>query len=207
MLEWVDREIFPELKRGSVFTDPEGNLDGYVLFYEGEVKDGTGSVAGKSLFAHYLDMRTSGIKTVSPTMIWDLAEGKGGEEESFEVDSIKSKVLQHVISGLRGYMGKIQTDRDRQAQIKEKYGIRSLDKLVVDLDGDLIRLYDRKERGSNVDLVIRNKEEQKRKYEKGREELQDIINKERNLTMSMPLFLGTIRVKPAIDVADPLHRD
>ncbi|MDG6999844.1 MAG: hypothetical protein JRN15_12095 [Nitrososphaerota archaeon] len=51
VLEWVEREISPVLQRGSLFLDPEGKLDGFVLFYEGEVRDGTGSVAGKSLFA------------------------------------------------------------------------------------------------------------------------------------------------------------
>lgn len=207
MLEWVDRELSNELKKGAVFTDPEGNLDGYILFYEGEVKDGTGSVAGKSLFAHYLDSRTSEIRSISPTIIWDLSEGKGGEKESVDVDSLKKKVLQQVVSSLKSYMGRLQTDRNRQAQIKEKYGIKSLDQLVVGLDGDLIGLYDRKDRGANVDLAIRNKEEQKRKYEKGREELQDVISKERNLTMSMPVFLGAVKVKPALQVAEAMRRD
>ncbi len=207
MLEWVDRELSNELKIGAVFTDPEGNLDGYILFYEGEVKDGTGSVAGKSLFAHYLDSRTSEIRSISPTIIWDLSEGKGGEKESVDVDSLKKKVLQQVVSSLKSYMGRLQTDRNRQAQIKEKYGIKSLDQLVVGLDGDLIGLYDRKDRGANVDLAIRNKEEQKRKYEKGREELQDVISKERNLTMSMPVFLGAVKVKPALQVAEAMRRD
>ncbi|HEV2120768.1 MAG TPA: helicase-related protein [Candidatus Bathyarchaeia archaeon] len=206
VLEWVDRELSTELKKGAVFTDPEGNLDGYVLFYEGEVKDGTGSIAGKSLFAYYFDSRTAEIRTISPTIMWDLSEGKDGGVQG-DVDDLKKRVLQQVISGLKTYMSKLQTDRNRQAQIKEKYGVKSLDQLVIGLDGDLIGLYNRKDTGANVDLAIRNKEEQKRKYEKGREELQDIISKERNLTMSMPVFLGTVRVKPALQVGEAMQRD
>ena len=45
ILEWAERELTPDFQKGSVSYDPEGKLDGYVLFYEGEVKDGTGAVA------------------------------------------------------------------------------------------------------------------------------------------------------------------
>jgi hypothetical protein len=58
-----------------------------------------------------------------------------------------------------------------------------------------------------VDLVIRNKEEQKRKYERSKKELEDEIVKERNLTMTMPNFLGIIRVMPASQVAEAMKRD
>jgi len=206
-LEWVDRELSSELKKGAVFIDPEGNLDGYILFYEGEVKDGTGSIAGKSLFAHYSDSRTGQVKTIAPTVMWDLSEASSDNVETADIEALRKSVLTKVVEGLQGYMAKLQTDRNRQAQIKEKYGIKSLDQLVVSLDGDLIQLYDRKEQGANVDLAIRNKEEQKRKYEKGRDELQDIIAKERNLTMTMPSFLGTVRVKPAVHVGEDMRRD
>lgn len=37
------------------FIDPDGDLDGYILYYEGEISDGTGAVAGKRLFALYTD--------------------------------------------------------------------------------------------------------------------------------------------------------
>jgi hypothetical protein len=41
----------------------------------------------------------------------------------------------------------IRQEHNRQAAIKEKYGINSLDKLIVDIDGELIKLNTRKERG------------------------------------------------------------
>lgn len=207
VLEWVERELGSELQKGAIFVDPEGNLDGYIMFYEGEIKDGTGSVAGKSLFAYYFDSRTGEIKSMSPTVIWDLPESNSKADDKVDVDSFKKKVIPNIISSLKGYMEKIQQERDRQATIKEKYGLRSLDKLVVDLDGDLIGLYARKERGDNVDLVIRNKEEQKKKYEKSRDELKNAIEKQRNLTMSMPTFLGLIRVIPTPQVEDAMQRD
>lgn len=206
-LDWVERELTVELQRGAVFTDPDGVLNGYVLFYEGEVRDGTGAIAGKSLFSYYIDSRTGEVKGTPPTVIWDLSEVGSREGEGVDSESLKRKIRPKVISSLNEYMGKLQADRKKQAEIKEKYGLKSLDKLVVGLDGDLIGLYARKDRGDNVDLAIRNKEELKKKYEQSKEELEDVILKERNLTMSMPSFLGIVSVKPSLQTGVVMHRD
>ncbi len=206
-LDWVDRELTVELQRGAVFLDPDGILNGYVLFYEGEVRDGTGVVAGKSLFSYYVDSSTGEVKTTTPTVIWDLSEASSRESESVDSESLKRKILPKVISSLNEYIGRLQGDRKKQAEIKEKYGLKSLDKLIVGLDGDLIGLYARKDRGDNVDLAIRNKEELKKKYEQSKQELEDVIRKERNLTMSMPSFLGIISVKPSLQASAAMYRD
>jgi len=87
-------------------------------------------------------------------------------------------------------------ERDRQTAIKEKYGIRSLEYLILQLDGEIIALYERKDRGENVDLVIRNKDERKEEYEKSLIDLKEQIRKEKSLTMVMPRFVGIIRVLP-----------
>jgi hypothetical protein len=50
--------------------------------------------------------------------------------------------------------------------------------------------------GDNVDLVIRNKEDRKNKYAAALEDLTNRIEKEKGLTMSMPRFVGIIRVTP-----------
>jgi len=205
-LDWVERELTVELQRGAVFVDPDGAFNGYILFYEGEVRDGTGAVAGKSLFSYYIDSSTGDVKITSPTVIWDLTEAKSKEGESADSEALRRKILPRVISSLNDYMGRLQGDRKKQAEIKEKYGLKSLDKLIVGLDGDLIGLYGRKDRGDNVDLAIRNKEDLKKKYEQSKQELEDVIRKERNLTMSMPFFVGIISVKPSLPSA-AMYRD
>ncbi len=98
-------------------------------------------------------------------------------------------------------------ERQRQAAVKEKYGLKSLDQLIVKLDGDLINLKIRHENGENVDLVIRNKEEQMQRYQNSKSDLKRNLERERNLTLSTPLFLGAVRVVPAAGadamVSDP----
>src|SRR6266487_62366 len=83
-LDWVERELTVELQRGAVFVDPDGAFNGYILFYEGEVRDGTGTVAGKSLFSYYIDSGTGEIRSTAPTVIWDLSEASSREGESVD---------------------------------------------------------------------------------------------------------------------------
>ena len=99
---------------------------------------------------------------------------------------------------LEGYRGELAVERKRQVEIKEKYGLSSLDHLIYQLDGELIQLYDRRDRGENVDLVIRNKEEQKDGYHQAQSELKRVIDQEQILRMNSPNYLGAIRVLPSV---------
>ncbi len=202
---WVERNYLESLPRGSVFVDPDGRMDGYILYYEGEVKDGTGAVAGKRLFALHTDGKE--VKPVSPAIMWDLAEGSNPASETCDVETVKKLITGSVIASLEEYKKEIAKERERQTEIKDKYGVRSLEELIVRLDGDLITLQDRKDHGENVDLVMRNKLETKERYEKALVELKDHLGKEKSLTMSMPRFRGIIRVKPAPARGDAMETD
>jgi superfamily II DNA or RNA helicase len=206
VLEWVDKTISPDLKKGSVFIDPEGKLDGYIVFFEGEVRDGTGAVAGKSLFAYYYEPHSGDVKSISPTIMWDLADGKP-LGEVVDVEIIKQKVLPKVLAGLKEYKERLTAERLKQGEIKRKYGIRSLVKLIMDLDGELIELNARKERGENVDIVIRNKTEQQKRYETSKKELEELIEREQNLTMTNPSFVGIVRVLPRAETEEAMYSD
>ena len=202
---WIESSFSDSPLNGATFADPDGRLDGYILFYEGEIKDGTGAVAGKRLFGFY----TNGgqVSPIFPAVIWDLEEKPNAEIGSVDIDSLKRKASGSVILELEQYKKEILKERDRQTEIKQKYGVKSLDHLIWQLDGEIISLYGRKEKGENVDLVIRNKEERKEEYEKALQELKEQIQKERSLTMSMPRFVGIIRVEPSDRIADGMETD
>ena len=206
-LEWIDRQYGSEPQKGAIFIDPDAKLDGHIIFHEGVIKDGTGQTAGKKLFAHYID-NNSNIRQVSPTLIWDLHESDDKEDNMMELEDMKTKVLSDVIQSLESYSVELQKERDRQSEIKQKYGIESLRILIVGLDNNLGDLQIRKENGENVDRVIRNKKDRKRKYEDNKIELASLIRKEKSLTMSMPSFFGIIRVKPTqITIQDKMYND
>ena len=194
MLGFVEKNYSGSLVRGTTFMDPDGRLNGYLIFYEGEIDDGTGSVAGKRLFSFYVDGEN--ITPVDPSIIWDLAAAKDNHIGTVDIENLKSRTSQRVVEVLEDYKNELLRERLREAGIKEKYGCESLKHLIIKLDGDLISLNGRKDRGENVDLAIRNKEERKARYENALVELKDLIGKEKTLTMAMPRFIGIIRVIP-----------
>jgi superfamily II DNA or RNA helicase len=195
IMAWIETRFSDALFKGATFTDPDGKYNGYILFYECEIKDGTGSVAGKRLFGFHSDGKE--VSPVSPAIIWDFAESEKTDTVTIDVEMLRKNVSGNVITELEKYRDSLLYERTRQTEIKEKYGIRSLEYFIVKLDGELIELYARKESGENVDLVIRNKEERKAEYERALAELKTHIEKEQSLTMSMPRFIGIIRIQPS----------
>jgi len=209
-LDWVEKSFSADLMKGTTFVDPSGKLSGYLMFYEGEISDGTGEVAGRKLFAYHVSEKNE-VSYISSAVLWDLAEAsldvRSFKGATTSIEMLKNEVFQASVRELEKYLAELQQERERQAQVKIKYGVKSLDQLVVKLDGDLIGLYDRKNKGENVDLVLRNKQEQKKKYENAKRELEDILEKERNLTMSTPRFVGIVRVVSSPLVEDAMKSD
>lgn len=210
---WVERNLDMALKEGAVFTDPDGRRDGTLLFYQGEIRDGKNEIAGTRLFALFADRQRGVIEAVNPAILWDLSEGGSslppqGEgagvrrnAPEIQVEVLQERAFRILLPELEAYRRDLSQERQRQAAIKEKYGLKSLDDLIVKLDGDLIALQIRKENGENVDLVIRNKQEQLQRYQHAREELEISLQRERQLTLSTPRFLGAARVVPAPSAA------
>ncbi|HOP95700.1 MAG: helicase-related protein [Dictyoglomaceae bacterium] len=191
LIQWIIDEFSEEVKRGSVFEDPDGRLDGFIWFYIGEVKDGKGEVAGRKIVAIYDNGR--GYQEINPGILWNLSPSEVSDKIKVEVNQ---DVIPFVISAVENYKGEISKERERQAKVKERYGLKSLEYLINDLDAELSELYERQAMGERVDLPIRNKEEQKRGYEDAKIELEKEIKQEQSLSISMPKFLNVIRVIP-----------
>jgi SNF2 family DNA or RNA helicase len=194
LLEWVKRNYFAKLQRGAVFKDPSGRYNGVLWFFEGEVKDGKGEVAGKRLMAIYDGGKE--LNEVNPAILWDFVHLDNNE--SIRVDISREKAQEYAIGTVENYKQEIVEERKRQAEIKRKYGIKSLEFLIGERDAELAELYERQAEGEKVELVIRNKEERKRQYEEALKTLQKEIEQEVSLAISMPKFLGAVLVKPEI---------
>ena len=199
LLKWVVDKYGEETKRGAVFKDPSGRLNGYIWFYMGEVRDGKGEIAGRKIMAIYLSAQAGDdrneIKELNPAVLWDLVPAKNSKN-LINTEKEKDKLLGFAIQSVEKYKEEISRERKRQAEIKEKYGLKSLEYLIGKLDAELAELYEREARGEKVDLPIRNKEEQKRRYEEARKELEKEIEQEQSLLISMPELLTVIRVVP-----------
>lgn len=206
VLEWINKTLGSELQKGATFLNP-GGTDGYIVFYEGEIRDGAGAIAGKKLFAYFVDFATGEVEPTHPTIIWDLEESNERGDEQ-DVDEIKARVETHVMESLEGYREELQTERNHQATIKQKYGVESLRLSIKDLDNDLVDLKMRKSAGEDVNIVIQNKSAKKREHNETMDELVKSIKNEQTLIMSTPSFTGIIRVRPLASIAgENMRRD
>jgi SNF2 family DNA or RNA helicase len=208
VLAWVERNLDIALKEGAVFTDPDGRRDGTLFFYQGEIRDGKNEIAGTRLFALFADRERGTMEAVNPAILWDLGEGGSlpADAPEIQVETLQNRALGILLPELESYRKDLLKERQRQADIKEKYGLKSLEDLIVKLDGDLIALQIRKDNSENVDLVIRNKQEQMQCYEHAHEELKTTLARERHLTVSTPRFLGVARIVPGL-LADAMASD
>lgn len=197
LMAWVELNSSESLSRGATFIDPDGRMDGVLLFFQAEIKDGLGQAAGARLFALYADRASGEVRSANPAIMWDLAEGDGSTGGPLpDLEHMKPHAFAAMLPALAEYKDELQEERERQAEIKERYGVESLEHLILRLDGDLIELYARRDLGQRVELAIHNKEEQKRSYERSLEELRQTVQQERSLTMGMPRFVGAVRVVP-----------
>ena len=192
LLEWVTSKYFIKLQKGATFKDPSGVYDGVVWFFKGEVKDGKGEVAGKRLLAIFDNGKE--LKEVNPSILWDLVPSD--RSKSAKIENNRGQAQEFAVNAVENYRKETLEERKRQAKIKKKYGVRSLEYLIGELDADLAGLYDRQAKGEKVDIVIRNKIERKKQYEKALESLNKEIEQEMSLTISVPKFLGAILVNP-----------
>ncbi|MEM2615028.1 MAG: helicase-related protein [Nitrososphaerota archaeon] len=197
VLKWVRIKFTESLHKGSVFEDPEGRINGFIYFFEGEVKDGTGSTAGKNLVALYHDGER--VTPLNPAIIWDLKPSQPLVSDTLYPDPEPqiSLLQDYAYKELQKYKSELLKERNRQAEIKKKYGISSLEYLIKELDCDLAELYERADRGEKVDLVINKKSERKTHYERAKEKLEKTIEGETHLSITVPRLLGAIYVKPS----------
>jgi len=179
-----------------MFEDPDGKYNGIIWFFEGEVKDGKGETAGKRIFAIYDDMKKD-FTEINPAVIWDLIPiDNPTEEPNLENLSQKKETAKNfALKLISKYKKEIEEERTRQAEIKEKYGIKSLEYLIDKLDEELVELHERENKGEEVRLAIQNKEDRKNYYEKALKELKEEIKREKTLGTSWPQFKGAILVK------------
>jgi len=193
LLTWVVEKYREELHKGAIFIDPAGKMNGYLWFYIGEVQDGKGEVAGRKILAIFEDENTQ--RLLNPSILWDISPFNGVVSDAGTVPE-ENKLLSFAINAVEQYKNEIAEERKRQAEVKRKYGLESLRYLIGKLDAELAELYERQAQGEKVELPIRNKEERKKHYEEARKKLENEIQQEQSLSISMPELLTVIRVVP-----------
>ena len=194
----------PVADEGATFIDTEGKKDGILWFFQAEIKDGKNEIAGKRLFTAYQELTKSdqSFSFVNPAILWDLKPLSNQEQR----ETNKSKpyvpdtnpIISFVISnGLENYKKELLERRLRDAEIKRKYGIRSLESMTLDSDGKIIDYQTRRDKGENIpEVTIQNEVRKKEDLERKKQRLLKEIDAQVHLYPTEPKIIGAVRVIP-----------
>ena len=197
------------LERGAIFLDPSGNLNGFIWFFEGEVNDGAGQLAGKRIFAVYQDAQGN-VRQISPSILWDLKPCEGSISEALQIPAPNEDlVVNYAIDEvLPAYLEELKRQREHDAAIKRKYGLRSLQELILMSEEKLVDYWTRQAKGENIpDVVIQNELRNKEELERKKADLEKQIEAEIHLLPSPPKIIGVAAVVPMGFVDDTLKED
>nr|MDW8080323.1 helicase-related protein [Candidatus Calescibacterium sp.] len=205
LLEAVIESIFAkgeeDLHRGATFIDPDGRLNGWLWFFEGEVRDGKDQVAGRRLFAVFQSI-TGELQEVNPSILWDLKPDTPWHPP--EKPPEERSVLDKVLVMLEGYRAELERTRERIAEIKRKYGLQSLEERLLKSEAKLIDYETRKAKGDNLpEVELQNERRRKEELAARLETLKREIECEVSLLPAEPKLLGVARVLPLEEHALP----
>jgi len=212
LLEAIVEKIFEkysdEVEKGAVFLDPSGSMNGFIWFLEGQINDGNNSIAGKRIFALYQDNQNN-IRQVSPSILWDLKPYNGSALKGAQLVPDEESILAFAVEKvLPAYLEELRRQREHDAEIKRKYGLRSLQELILQSEIKISEYEIRRWKGEPIPEAtilneIRNREELERK----RKKLEKQIEAEISLLPSPPKILGVVAVVPKVPVDDVLKED
>jgi len=204
LLEAVIDEILKQFNQsaidGATFIDTDGKKDGVIWFLQSEIKDGRNETAGKRLFAIYQD-KSNQLSFISPTVLWDLkpvsqnSNTDNLSQQEFEMH--KDDVLTFVIKGIEEYKNEILEKRIKDAEIKKKYGLHSIDYLIGKSDEKIADFETRRMKGETIpEMTIQNEKRNKEDLKRKKEKIEKEIETETHLSKTWPKIIGAARVIP-----------
>ncbi|CAD7780654.1 MAG: RNA polymerase-associated protein RapA [Candidatus Methanoperedenaceae archaeon GB50] len=208
VIEKIFKEFALEAEKGALFFDPEGKRDGVIWFLVAGIKDGNNQPVGKRLFAAY-QTKNDRMELINPGILWDLRPANEIVENIENIELDEDKVIVFIIeTGLEAYRHELLVSRKHDAQIKQKYGIRSLDALILKSEEKLAEYEIRRAKGENIpEGVIARELHKKHDLECKKQRLLNEITAETHLLPETPKILGVARVIPESAIKDELKTD
>lgn len=210
LLEAIIDQLLPkcadDVSRGAVFADPDGKLDGLLWFIEGEVRDGANRVAGKRLFVVYQPAEGE-MRSINSSVLWDLKASTEKSEINHPLndDEVLAFAIEYV---LEPYRQELLQQREHDADIKRKYGVRSLEQMILESGAKLIDYETRRALGEDLrEMQVQNEERRKEELNSRKHSLEDEIRREISLLPSTPRELGVARILPQVAADGMMHFD
>jgi len=206
LLEATVESLLKILKSGTprtVYEDPTRKLHGTLWFLEGSIMDGTGEPAGRKVFCLYRS-EDGELSEINPSVLWDLEAGReeAGEHLDGGVFVGKEEVTESSIDlVMEPFWEEVSERRQHEAQVKERYGLRSLNQQVMESQSKILDYEARQVEGEVMDVVIYNERQRSQELEARKAELEREIHLQQNVTIEAPHVLGVARVLPAPEEA------
>lgn len=196
VIETVLQRGKDELMRGAVFYSPTGK-EGLLWFLEGEIQDGSGQTAGKKLVALWQDA-SGNFSPTDPSILWDLMPAT---EEALQSEKVTDEDTDKAIACaftevLEPYRKQLLKERQRQAEVKRKYGVRSLEEELAESEAKIADYEARQLQGEDVRMALFNERQKRDEIDRRLKELQRQITHETQLNVCEPKVLTIIRVLP-----------
>jgi len=194
LIEKALSDFAPQAQRGAIFCDPAGRLNGLLWFFEGEVQDGEGHVAGRRLFALYQG-QDGVMQEMPPAILWDLRPCS--DVSSCRYVPTEDAILGVAAARLESYLEEIRGRRQHDAAIKQKYGVRSLERLIGESEAKLLDLETRRAKGESIpEPTLQNERRHKEELLEKKRNLERTIEAETHLLLSSPKVVGVFAVLP-----------
>jgi hypothetical protein len=210
IIEKIIQSCTPDLQKGAIFVDPDGRLNGWLWFLECEIRDGNDQIAGKRLICIYQPADGTDMYEINSSVLWDLKPGKSTDiaDAVFQSSLSDSSVMDFVVKNLlNGYRDELLKERKRDAEIKRKYGVLSIDQLINESQARLIEYETRRNKGEALpDVELRNVERRLEELRTRKQKLEADISRQTSLLPSEPRILGVACVISE-DAPSDMHSD
>lgn len=186
--EWIAKECTADAERGALFMDPDGAMDGHVLFHELDIRDGTGAVAGRKLVAHYVARNGGKAVHKHPTVLWDLQPG-GEDSGGADVHAAETRAAAEVFASAERYRDELLMERRLLGDVQERYGLLSLDSLIRGLADEMGEKL-------NSDRKLRAAARARAAYEERRDALAVRMPRQQEMVIATPRRVAWANVVP-----------
>ncbi len=210
VVETVLKNHEPDANAGAVFYDPEAKMDGILWILLGEVLDGNRRVAGQRLICLY--QPTAGdVQVVPSSILWDLKPAVVAEQDALSglaLPDLQNSALDKALDELDRYKQELQAHRKHQAEIKRRYGLSSLDAMILESDAKLTDYETRRLYGQHIpEATIQNERRHREDLVQKKRRLEEEIRIETNLYPSTPKVLAVVRVLPMPQIGQEMRSD
>ena len=197
VMEWIAQNCTADARRGALFTDPDGAMDGYLLFHHLDIRDRTGVVAGRRMACHFFDQVAGTVTNRHPTILWDLQRG-GDQAEGAQRRAAEARAAESVFAVAERYRDELLMERRRQAGVRERYGLASLDGIIRGLAKEMAS----GDAADRPDVLKRHAA-----YVEYRRRLESRMAREQELVIRTPRLVAWARVVPgSTEPPDPRLR-